>query len=71
MVKEKGISKEAFAKITDHTIISALVDSAKYHDLVKRKASVTKLVRDPGENSSAETPTDTPRSMADVFYGNK
>lgn len=70
LVEDKGINRNAFADINDHTIVSALIDAAKYHDLQKRKPGVTKLVKGtPKETTASTTKPAKPKSMADVFYG--
>lgn len=70
MVKDRGVNLKAFGAITDHTIVSLLVDAAKYHDLQQRKPSVTKLVKGKAKETSASNQSQTKaKSMADVFYG--
>ncbi len=70
MIKERDVNLKAFGSINDHTIVSLLVDAARYHDLQQRKSSVTKLVKGKAKETAASNQSPPkPKTLADVFYG--
>lgn len=66
--KKIGVSPDDLAGFTDHRIILALLDGAKYHD-VKGKAGKAIKVKKKSNGTSKTKAAPKKRSIEDIFYG--
>lgn len=69
-VKDAGIPEKDFNKVTSPKIMSAILEAAKYRDLMKNKASIEKKVIQAPKISKPATSHQTKQlSLAERMYG--
>lgn len=71
--KDAGITESEFSKVTNPKVMVAMVEAAKYRELMKRKEEVAKkVVKAPKvAKPSAQRSTQKPLTLAERMYGKK
>lgn len=68
--EETGISEQSFNNILDAHVITAILESAKYRELMKNKPSITKrVVQAPKISKPSASVQSKPLSLAERMYG--
>lgn len=71
-VNETGMDQREFAKIINPHVMTALIEAAKYRELMKAKPTLNKRVTQAPKTSKPSTSTEKkPLSLAEKMYGKK
>jgi len=71
-VTETGMDQREFAKIINPHVMTALIEAAKYRELMKAKPTLNKRVTQAPKTSKPSTSTEKkPLSLAEKMYGKK
>jgi hypothetical protein len=71
-VNEAGMDQREFAKIVSPHVMTALLEAAKYRELMKSKPTMTKRVTQaPKTSKPAQSAATKPLSLAERMYGKK
>lgn len=69
-VKDSGITEKEFSKVTSPKVMTAILEAAKYRDLMNRKVETTKKVQQAPKTSKPSTnTTKTPMQPWERMYG--
>lgn len=71
-VNESGMDQREFAKIISPNVMTAILEAAKYRELMKNKPTLTKRVTQaPKTSKPSATVNKKPLSLAEKMYGKK
>lgn len=71
-VNESGMDQREFAKIINPQVMTAMLEAAKYRELMKNKPTMTKRVTQAPKTSKPSATVDKkPLSLAEKMYGKK